>query len=93
MLVSKHTITAIIGEMSAKSLARLFQNNIWKLYNLPKYIIFDRKSQFVTELMKKLNRLETRAISTVLYRLQTKKLAGMVSNDRVCSKQQDIFSN
>ena len=60
---------------------------------MPKYIIFDRKSQFVTELMKKLNRLETRAISTVLYRLQTKKLARMVSNDRVCSKQQDIFSN
>ena len=40
MLVSKHTITATIGEMSAKSLARLFQNNIWKLYEFAKVYNF-----------------------------------------------------
>jgi len=35
----------------AKSLARLFRDNMWKLHGLPKSIISDRGPQFVAELM------------------------------------------
>jgi len=59
-------------ETLAKSLARLFENNIWKLNGLPKSIISDRGLQFVAELTKELNeilRIEIR-LSTVFH-LQT----------------------
>jgi len=36
---------------SAKGLARLFRNNIWKLHGLPESIISDRGPQFVAGLM------------------------------------------
>ena len=42
---------------SAKELARLFRNNIWKLYGLLKSIVSDRRLQFVAEMMKELNRM------------------------------------
>ena len=72
MLVFKHTITATMGEMSAKSLAKLFQNNVWKLYDLPKCVIFNRESQFVIELMKELNEmLGIKMKLSTLFHLQT----------------------
>ena len=72
MLVFKHTITATMGEMSAKSLAKLFQNNVWKLNDLPKCVIFNRESQFVIELMKELNRmLGIKMRLSTLFHLQT----------------------
>ena len=40
---------------SAKGVARLFQDNIWKLYSLPESIIIDREAQFTTGMIKKLN--------------------------------------
>ena len=40
---------------SAKGVARLFQDNIWKLYGLPESIIIDREAQFTTGMIKKLN--------------------------------------
>jgi len=40
---------------SAEGLARLFRDNIWKLYKLPKSIILDRGPQFAARLMKELN--------------------------------------
>ena len=39
------------------SLAKLFRNNVWKLYKLPECMISDREPQFTTELMKKLNKM------------------------------------
>ena len=45
-----------IEKMSTEGLARLFRDNMWKLHELPKSIISDRRSQFVAELMKELNR-------------------------------------
>ena len=42
---------------SAESLVRLFWNNVWKLHGLPESVVLDRGSQFVAELMKKLNRM------------------------------------
>jgi len=42
---------------SAEGLARLFRDNVWKLHSLPKSIISDKGPQFVTGLMKELNRI------------------------------------
>jgi len=42
---------------SAEGLARLFQNNVWKLHGLPKSVVSDRGPQFVAELTKELNRM------------------------------------
>jgi len=42
---------------SAEGLARLFRDNVWKLYGLPKSIISDRGPQFVAELMRELNEM------------------------------------
>ena len=40
---------------SAEGLARLFRDNIWKLYGLPDSIISDRGPQFAAGIMKELN--------------------------------------
>ena len=40
---------------SAEGLARLFRDNVWKLYGLPESIISDRGPQFAAGLMKELN--------------------------------------
>ena len=42
---------------SAKGLARLFRDNVWKLHGLPKSIISDRGPQFVAGLMRELNKM------------------------------------
>jgi len=42
---------------SAKGLARLFRNNVWKLHRLPESMVSDRGPQFAVELMKELNRM------------------------------------
>jgi len=39
----------------AEGVARLFQDNIWKLHGLPESIITDRRVQFVAGMMKELN--------------------------------------
>ena len=43
--------------MSAEGLARLFKNNVWKLHGLSESIISDRGPQFVTGLIRELNRM------------------------------------
>jgi len=55
--------------ISVEGLARLFRDNVWKLYGLPESIVLDRGPQFAAELTKKLNRMleiETR-LSTVFH--------------------------
>jgi len=42
---------------SAEGLARLFQDNMWKLHRLPKSVVLDRGPQFAVELTKELNRM------------------------------------
>jgi len=44
----------ITEKIIAEDLAKLFRNNIWKLYRLPESVILDRGPQFVAGLMKKL---------------------------------------
>ena len=54
---------------SAEGLARLFSDNIWKLYGLPESVVSDQGPQFVAELTRELNRMlgiETR-LSTVFH--------------------------
>jgi len=46
-----------IEKILVEELARLFRDNIWKLYRLPKSIISDRESQFAAELMRELNKM------------------------------------
>jgi len=46
-----------IEKMSAEELARLFRDNVWKLYGLSESIISDREPQFVAGLMKELNEM------------------------------------
>ena len=40
-----------------EGLARLFKDNVWKLYRLLKSIVLDRELQFVAEMTKELNRM------------------------------------
>jgi len=58
--------------MSAEGLARLFRDNMWKLYGLPESIVSDRGLQFTAEMTKELNRMlgiETKLLT--LYHPQT----------------------
>ena len=56
--LSKMTyFVAMIEEMSAEGLAKLFRDNVQKLYRLPESVVLDRGPQFAVELMKKLNRM------------------------------------
>jgi len=40
---------------SAKGLAKLFRDNVWKLHGLPKSIILDKEPQIIAGLMWELN--------------------------------------
>ena len=48
---------ATTEETSAEELARLFQDNVWKLHGLPESVVSDKGPQFVAELTKELNRM------------------------------------
>jgi len=48
---------AITEGTSAEGLARLFQDNVWKLHGLPESVVSDRGPQFAAELTKELNRM------------------------------------
>ena len=57
---------ATTEEMLAEGLARLFKDNVWKLYRLPESMVSDRELQFAAELMKELNKMlgiETRLLT------------------------------
>jgi len=41
----------------AEGLAKLFQDNVWKLHRLPESIVLDRGIQFVAGIIKELNNL------------------------------------
>ena len=41
----------------AEGLARLFQDNVWKLHGLLESVVSDKRLQFVAEMMKELNRM------------------------------------
>ena len=51
-----HFVATIEG-MSTEGLARLFQDNVWKLHGLPESVVLDRGLQFAVELTKELNKM------------------------------------
>jgi len=51
-----HFVATTEGTL-AEGLARLFQDNVWKLHGLPESVILDRGPQFAAELTKELNRM------------------------------------
>jgi len=51
-----HFIATIEGTI-AEGLARLFRDNVWRLYGLPESVVLDRGPQFVVELTKELNKM------------------------------------
>ena len=44
-------------KITVEGLAKLFRDNIWKLYGLSESIILDRGPQFIAGLMKELNQI------------------------------------
>ena len=68
--LSKMThFVAVTKGISVEGLARLFRNNMWKLYSLPESVVSDRGPQFAAELTKELNKMLEIEIklSTVFY--------------------------
>jgi len=56
--LSKMThFVAITEETLVEELARLFRNNVWKLYKLPESIVLDKGMQFTAEMTKELNKM------------------------------------
>ena len=65
-----HFVATTEGTM-AEGLARLFQDNVWKLHRLLESIVSDRGPQFVAELTKELNRmLEIRTKLSIVFHSQ-----------------------
>ena len=48
---------AIMERKTAEGLARLFRDNVWRLYGLLKSVVSDKGLQFAAELTKELNRM------------------------------------
>ncbi len=48
---------ATTEKTTAEGLARLFRDNMWKLYGLLESMISDREPQFAAGLMRKLNKM------------------------------------
>ena len=68
-----HFVVTMEGTL-AEGLARLFRDNVWKLYRLPESMVSDRRPQFAAELTKELNRMlgiETRLL--IAFHPQTDK--------------------
>jgi len=56
--LSKMTyFVATTERTTVEGLARLFRDNVWRLYSLPGSVVLDREPQFATELTKELNRM------------------------------------
>ena len=51
-----HFVTTTEGTI-AEGLARLFRDNVWRLYRLLESVVLDRSPQFAAELTKELNRI------------------------------------
>ena len=81
-------------EITAEDLVRLSKNNMWKLHELLESVISDREPQFVTELMKKLNKIlgiETK-LSTAFYSQTDGQMERMNQDVRAESNGLYLFS-
>jgi len=65
-------LMAIMTSISSNEVAKIYQDNIWKLHSIPKKIISDRESQFASTFMGKLCKaLEIKRAMSTAYYLQT----------------------
>jgi len=65
---------ATIEKTTAEGLARLFRDNMWKLYGLLESVISDRGPQFAAGLTRELNKmLEIETKLSMAYHLETDK--------------------
>jgi len=68
--------------ITAEELARLFRDNVWKLYSLSKSIILDRGPQFAIGLIRELNRmLGTKSKMLMAFYPQTDKQTERVNQE------------
>ena len=56
LLKITHFVATTEGTL-AEGLARLFQDNVWKLHGLPESVVSDKGPQFAVELTRELNRM------------------------------------
>ena len=71
-----------IEKTLVEEVARLFQDNIWKLHGLPESIITDREVQFTVEMIKELNNMlgiDTKLL--MAYYLQTNRQTKRINQD------------
>ena len=62
-------LKAITTNISSEEIAKIYSNEIWKLYGILRKILSDRSPQFTSKFMKELVRMlgMTRQLSTVYY--------------------------
>ena len=58
--------------ISSKGIAKIYKDEIWKLYRVPRKILSNRKSQFALKFIKELTKaLETKKMLSTVYYPQT----------------------
>jgi len=68
--------------VTVKGTARLFLHQVWKLHGLPKYVISDRRSQFVARFTKELYRLlGIKLVSSTVWHPQTDRQTEHVNQE------------
>ena len=73
---------ATMEKTSAKGLAKLFQDHIWKLHRLPESIISDRGVQFMAGMIKELNNLlEIQTKLSMAYHPQTDRQTKRINQE------------
>ena len=60
--------------VSSEDIAKIYQNEIWKIHKIPWKVLSDRESQFVSRFIEDLEKtLETKWTLSMAYYLQTDK--------------------
>ena len=65
-------LKAIMMNISLEGIAKIYRNEIWKLYGVPKMILSDQRLQFVSKFMEEFTKvLETKRKLSIAYHPQT----------------------
>ena len=65
-------LKAIMMNISLEGIAKIYRNEIWKLYGVPKMILSDQRLQFVSKFMEEFTKvLETKRKLSMAYHPQT----------------------
>ena len=67
-------LKATTTNISSEEIAKIYQDEIWKLHGVPRKILSDRGPQFVSRFMEELTKvLETKKTLSMAYHSQTEK--------------------